>query len=181
MSQARRAKTQVSAACDEPTRAVHSSGARMAGPSSPAAIVRRADRTGVDECLFVRKSQRGKRGLPCAPDWVGTFCAFRSLCRHACSRARALWALRADEGVVHSFHFRLEAKMPKMLRRIRRVTGAFAVALVLGFGVNEALGRGPDFIIGTCPPYDDESCYDACVEAGYAAGFCDAGYCACPS
>lgn len=36
------------------------------------------------------------------------------------------------------------------------------------------------FSIGTCPPLNQQSCWDACVEATFGGGFCDNnGCCEC--
>jgi hypothetical protein len=69
--------------------------------------------------------------------------------------------------------------MSKTLKRL--VTGLYTllVAAALTFGASQALASSANECLGTCPPLDDRTCWDACVEAGFVGGDCVGSCCFC--
>ena len=70
------------------------------------------------------------------------------------------------------------------VKRLLRGVGVALVVAALGFGTTQAFASTVTACtmpgqIGTCPPFDDDSCRDACfLEFGHP-GACRQGCCSC--
>ena len=73
--------------------------------------------------------------------------------------------------------------MKAYLNRIATALFALVVAGGLAFGGSQVLSSpaappctGPD-ALGECPPFDNQSCEDACIQEGAVTGECGPGDC----
>lgn len=74
--------------------------------------------------------------------------------------------------------------MSRIIRRTSQTLLALFVIAALAFGAVQVLAVGetndcPQPSPGTCPPYNETTCNETCLQLGYEGGMCTANCCLC--